>query len=941
MAKENESTMKWKVDVSEMKAAMADAKRSISLANAEFKAATAGMDKWSTSASGVEAKLKQLNSVLPQQKAILAELQKQYNAVAVAQGADSAEAQRLQIQIANQQAAIGKTEASIDKYNKQLGEMQAAEKQSSSALNQLNTTISTQEKELAELKNEYANAVLMYGKNSKEAKAYGKEITDLSGELEKNKTALKDAEGAADDLAKETDEAADAADKATGHFSDFGKALADAAKVGVAAFAAAVAGMVTGLASASVDAASFADEILTMSTVTGISAESLQAYSYAAELVDVSMETLNGSMKKNIQSMKNAAKGSKEYEAAYKQLGISVTDANGNLRDGEEVYWEAIDALGQMEEGTARDALAMQLFGKSAQDLNPLIAQGSEGIAALTDEAKAMGAVLSDDQLAELGTFDDSMQRIKSGAGAAKNALGLVLLPSLQMLADDGVDLLGQFTTGLLDANGDWEKISDVVGKTVGSMADMIIQQLPNIIQVGTAMVSALGGAIVDNLPMLVSAAGTALVSLVSTFAEGAPTLVSAGMEAITALITGLTEAMPELIASIPVMITGIMDAIVANLPVIIQAGMELLQALLTGIMDALPVLIDYIPELIVSLCDTITENLPEIIDMGIELLVSLLNGIIKTVPQLIKYLPKIITSICKTITENLPLIIQAGVTILLSIINGLIDALPELIEYLPEIINTIVQVITENLPTIIQAGITILIQLIQGLIKAIPQLIQYIPSIIKTIVSTLIENLPLILQAGKDILLMLIDGIGAVLGDLGEMAGRIFSTIWDKITELADSVFDIGSNIVSGIWNGISDGLQWIKDKISGWVGNVLKFIKNLFGISSPSKVMRDEIGKWLPEGMAEGFEADMPSAIKTMKESLNDALSELKTDVSVGASGLIGTVNADGTGAVGAGQVVNFNQIINSPKPVDRLTLYRETNSLLFSAKVGLANV
>ena len=92
--------------------------------------------------------------------------------------------------------------------------------------------------------------------------------------------------------------------------------------------------------------------------------------------------------------MTSAADGSESYANAYARLGVSVTNADGSLRNSEDVYWDVIDALGNVQNETERDALSMQLFGKSAQDLNPLIAQGSEGIAALTDEAKKMGAVM-------------------------------------------------------------------------------------------------------------------------------------------------------------------------------------------------------------------------------------------------------------------------------------------------------------------------------------------------------------------------------------------------------------------------------------------------------------------------------------------------------------------------------------------------------------------
>ena len=154
-------------------------------------------------------------------------------------------------------------------------------------------------------------------------------------------------------------------------------------------------------------AALYADDINTLATQTGVSTDSLQELKYMEDLVDVSLETVTGSMAKNIKSMAKAQKGSASYVAAYKKLGVSVKDANGNLRDSEEVYWDVIGALGNVKNATERDATAMTIFGKSAQNLNPLIAQGSDGIKKLREEAQDMGAVLDKDTLNSLNETND------------------------------------------------------------------------------------------------------------------------------------------------------------------------------------------------------------------------------------------------------------------------------------------------------------------------------------------------------------------------------------------------------------------------------------------------------------------------------------------------------------------------------------------------------
>ncbi len=184
---------------------------------------------------------------------------------------------------------------------------------------------------------------------------------------------------------------------------------------------------------------------------------------YAAELVDVSTDTLTKSMAKQIKSMKSAADGSKTFVEAYDKLGVSVTNADGTLRDGDEVYWELIDSLGKMENETERDALAMTLLGKSAQELNPLISAGAERMKELGKEAQAAGYVVSEDMLNAYGALDDNIQYLKVNAEGAKNALGTVLLPVLTELAGSGKDLLGEFAKGIQDANGDIGKMGDVI----------------------------------------------------------------------------------------------------------------------------------------------------------------------------------------------------------------------------------------------------------------------------------------------------------------------------------------------------------------------------------------------------------------------------------------------------------------------------------------------
>jgi len=153
---------------------------------------------------------------------------------------------------------------------------------------------------------------------------------------------------------------------------------------------------------------------------------------------------------------------------------------------------------------------------------------------------------------------------------------------------------------------------------------------------------------------------------------------------------------------------------------------------------------------------------------------------------------------------------------------------------------------------------------------------------------------------------------------------GSFFTGLWDKaksaFSNAGSNMLDIGKNIVQGLWNGISNSFKWIKDKISGWVGDVMGFIKRLFGIHSPSTVMRDQVGKMLGLGMAEGI-ADSRNAVNGAVRKLGDAALDGLSPVGGGAS----------ASAAAGGRTIIFNQTHNSPRALSRREIYRQTNNAL----------
>lgn len=250
---------------------------------------------------------------------------------------------------------------------------------------------------------------------------------------------------------------------------------------GFAAVAAAIVKAEKAMISMTKESAAFADNIITLSMQTGQSTQQLQEFSYATELIDVSVDTLQGSLRKLTNNMQDTMNGTGNAKDSFDALGVSVTNADGSMRSANDVFYETIDALGKVKNETERDAMSMDIFGRSAQDLNPLIIQGSKTLKAYADEAHNMGYVLDDEALSALGAVDDAYQRLQKTQEGVKNQLAVEFAPYLEEFYGDatqGVKDLGKAIkdSGIVDAFG---MLLETVGDILNPMSDLSGNRVP------------------------------------------------------------------------------------------------------------------------------------------------------------------------------------------------------------------------------------------------------------------------------------------------------------------------------------------------------------------------------------------------------------------------------------------------------------------------------
>ena len=277
--------------------------------------------------------------------------------------------------------------------------------------------------------------------------ASAKEIDELDKRLLNERTKLEQLNG---ELVKTKDDT-DKADKANKTFGDTIRGLASSLGLNVSPALEAVAkkfdgisaatgtailgigAMITGFAKLSKETAAYADEIITLADQTGFTTEQIQRMQYACMKLDVEFSTVEGSISKLTTNMYKAQKGSDDLEKVFKKLHIRIKDGSGHLRDSKEVFFEAIDALGKMTNETEKDAIAQQLFGKSAKELNTIIKAGSDQFKEYEQNAKK---VMTEEQLERANEYQNAIDELNESFEALKLALGEFLIPLLTKVAN-------------------------------------------------------------------------------------------------------------------------------------------------------------------------------------------------------------------------------------------------------------------------------------------------------------------------------------------------------------------------------------------------------------------------------------------------------------------------------------------------------------------------
>lgn len=680
----------------------------------------------------------------------------------------------------------------------------------------------------------------------------------------------------------------------------------------------------------------------------------------------------------------------------FEKLGVSMQDMDSLLDSATgiwAVYGDSIPLDG-LAESVNETAKVGQITGTMADAINWASASNDTWTNALSGNAAALSAFQSG--VSQGMSAEDAFNEALAACGDEQERQQLII-STLNGLYADSAETYRENNASIIDAREATVNYQDAVAGVGAAMeplqttmtnfkANLISGVSPALQELSDAFMDVVTGA--DGAEEGIASAVTGLVDTVSSMASDLlPQLLEMGTQILGGIMQGLAQSTPTLMATVSDMILQLIQAVTAFLPQFAEAAVtiagsivtqltafvpQLLQAaitLLMAIVDAVPMIVNtlvpILPQLITAIVTALLGAVPQLLQAATTLLMAIVNALPTIITALTAALPQILTAITDCLQTSVPVLLQAAITLLMAIVDALPTIIDALVAAIPVIITTLVDFFTNNIDTILDAAI----QLLMALVDAIPEILvalgNALPQIISAILNAVVDAVPKLLKKSRELFGKIMEALGELLGKLpgkmlevrdsivngirnslgsiGSAAADIVSAIWDHIKELPGMMLDVGRDLVEGLWNGISDMVGWIGDKISGFGDSVLGGLKDFFGIASPSKVMRDEVGKFLPAGIAIGIEDSTLSAVKSvrsMADKLRNTAVESLNGMTSGAAYRMQQNPMTAAVRKNAAVVNNYyktdnsrtvNQTNNSPKALPRLEIYRQTNNAL----------
>ena len=596
--------------------------------------------------------------------------------------------------------------------------------------------------------------------------------------------------------------------------------------------------------------------------------------------------TLEGSMASAKAAWDNFMNGSGDADQLADAFATAADNIVKNLAEIIPRFAETLPALG--------GAIIAQIPGLVAAIVPAVLSAGQSVLKQLQD------AVLDFDFA---GTADKVVQMITSfieGGGLGS------LLDSLVTIFTGIVNGISSMLPSLLPA------LIELISYVVTSLLD----QLPAILDCALELILGLAQGILAALPVLIEALPEVISSIVEFLISAVPQIIDAGIELLMALVDALPVIIDALVDALPQIIKATVTALIAAAPQIAKAGIKLLGALIEAIPVIVVELAKAVPDIVAAIIDVLAE-LPGLIgevfaeivtdlvewgqqmlsnaSMAMSNMLSQVNSIIQELPG--KIWTHLVNAVNKVIAWGQQMVSNASTAAsnMLSKVSGIIQELPG--KVWTHLVNTVNKVVAWGQQMVSNASTAA-----SNMLSKVSSTLQQLPGKVWDYLS----------QAAQKVVTW-----GTQLAQKGAAAAtQLFNSIVNGLSSLPSKMAEIGSNIVSGIWNGISSGWNWLTNKVSNLANSLLDAAKDALGINSPSKEFADEVGRWIMPGVGKGLDKSMPATLKDMKAKAGELVSAMRAEMSASVGQLsVGASHAAGLRMAGAGTTVyNDNRMEQS---------------------------
>ena len=570
-----------------------------------------------------------------------------------------------------------------------------------------------------------------------------------------------------------------------------------------------------------------------------------------------------------------AIDGSKTTAEGFTAIGLNADEMSQKFGQGGETakqaFSETISALSAMEDPIAKDAAGVALFGTMWEDLG---ADTVASLAEIQDGVYDTGEALN--TIKEV-KYDD----VGSAIEGLKRSIGSFTIDARSAFSTEIAESISTLVNALNSADGDINVVLDGIVNSLKQVGSAVGTVAKGWLENGKKAIEYLIQGIQKNLPVIQKKAVDILNFLVNGFLNARKRIFEVAVPIIQGIAEGITQTLPELLETGFEILRSVVQGITQALPELIDKGLEIIQNLIAGVISAIPQLLPLAVDILTSLVNGLAQAVVAVLEFAPQILTALIDGIIATLPVLIECAVQILDALITAIIDNLEPILIACVEILMAIVNGIIGNLDRLIDAAFQLIQFLIDELLkeDNLQKILSAAIAILIAIADGIIQNLDTLIDAAFQIISKIISELLkpDNIKNLIDTGIDLLLKIIEGICDLAGRFAEFAGNLFSEIGNALAEIDWA--ELGKNIIEGICSRLLDVDFSLDEYLGDFKDNWVTGFKELLGIHSPSRVMRDEIGKFILPGIVVGVEDTSDETADAINSSLDDVISKINT--------------------------------------------------------------